>query len=249
MRPPNEEITVKALQARYQYYFWTLFSLSMCAVFLAYGLLGQTSIASNALIIAAIMLVYCGLSYWLILVRSQYHLIFNTSLAHCDGFIVAIAIAEIGYTLWPTLLLLILFHVNALSLGSILRWFKAMIGGIAGLALAYFVLGHQSINDTNNQALNIAIFVIDFVYLCLCAIHSYRFQCTLMHGNQKLEVDKEAFRNHAYKLARYLPAPLSAKLEGQTGDVATHRKRITVFFSDILMLMVVIFIEFSQSYR
>lgn len=231
---PVEKTTFKELPPQYQYYFRVLLSFSASAALLAYDLASDKELHLNSLVIALILLAYCGLTYWLLLLPQQKQKINATWLAIADGFVIALAISDLDYTPWPSLLLLILLQFNALSQGGLKRSLEVNIGVLFGLLIGFFLFNNQVINYDSNSTLNTIIMIGAFAYLCLYGAYSYNYQQQILDLNHTLQQDSDTFRKHAYKLSRYLPAPVTAMLKGQNAELETERKRITVFFSDIV---------------
>ncbi len=231
---PVEDSSFKELPPLYQYYFRVLLSFSASAALIGHDLSMKSGIDISSLLVSLTLLAYCGLSYWLVFLRQEKNIINASSLAVADGLLITLAISELNYTPWPSLLLLALLQFNALSQGGIKRWLEVNLGVLVGLMLGFFLLDNQNIHYESNPLLNTVILIGAFAYLCLYGMYSYKYQQQLIHSNRTLQRDSETFRAHAYKLSRYLPAPVNAMLKGQNSILETERKRITVFFSDIV---------------
>jgi class 3 adenylate cyclase len=229
-----EKTTLKELPPQYQYYFRVLLSFSASAALIGNDLASNEGLDVSSLIIVFILLAYCGLTYWLVLLRMDKKTINATWLAIMDGFVISLAISELDYTPWPSLLLLVLLQFNALSRGGIKQWLEVNVGVLFGLLIGFFLFNNQAISYDSNSTLNTVIMIGAFTYLCLYGAYAYNYQQQLLESNIMLQQDSETFRSHAYKLSRYLPAPVTAMLKGQSSDLETERKRITVFFSDIV---------------
>ncbi|MGH1484623.1 MAG: adenylate/guanylate cyclase domain-containing protein [Cellvibrionaceae bacterium] len=229
----EKQRSIKQIEPRYQYYFRVLLSFSASAALVGHSLTSK-EINITALVIAIILLVYCVVSYRLILVRSPEYNLNTTWLPIADGFVLSLAISELDYTPWPSLLLIGLLQFNALSQGGVRRWLEANIGVLLGLLMGFFLLGNQSISLESNTTLNSVVMIGAFTYLCLYGVYSYNYQQEILRSNEEFQQDSETFRSHAYKLSRYLPGPVSAMIKGQDYQLETERKRITVFFSDIV---------------
>lgn len=232
--PAVEETNFKELAPLYQYYFRVLLSFSASAALLGNGLSTDKSFSIGALIIALALLAYCALSYWLLILRSSGKTLNPSWFAISDGFLISLAITELNYTPWASLLLLLLLQFNALSQGGIKQCLEVNIGVLFGLLIGFFLFNNQSINYSSDISLNAAVMIGAFAYLCLYGTYAHQYQQQLLKSNRALLHDSETFRAHAYKLSRYLPAPVSAMIKGQNSDLDIERKRITVFFSDIV---------------
>ncbi len=232
--PVTDETTFEELIPRYQYYFRVLLGFSASAALIGYDLTDGKGLNIAALVIALLLLAYCSFTYWLTLLRDGHNPASITWLAIADGFVISLAISELDYTPWPSLLLIILLQFNALAQGSVKQWLEVNVGVLFGLLIGFFLLANQSINFDTNSTLNNVVLIGAFAYLCLYGAYSYNYQQQLVDSNRRLHNDCETFRNHAYKLSRYLPGPVTAMIKGQDQNLQTERKRITVFFSDIV---------------
>jgi class 3 adenylate cyclase len=236
MLEPVDEITASFEEhlPRYQYYFRVLLAFSAGAALIGHALAVQGGLNFNGLFIALILLIYCGVSYWLTIFKKGDVRDLTTWLAIADGFLISLAVSELDYTPWPSLLLIALLQFNALAQGGVKQWLEVNIGVLFGLLVGFFLFGNQFINFDTNSSLNTVVLIGSFSYLCLYGAYSYYYQQRLVASNLKFQQNSDTYRSHAYKLSRYLPAPVAAMIKGQNLSLETERKRITVFFSDIV---------------
>lgn len=233
---PNEYSTseIEDLSPRYQYYFRVLLGFSASAALIGHDLSSTNALSIGALLIAGMILLYCGFTYWFTLIHSHIHPHKSTWLAIADGCVISLAIAESHYTPWPSLLLIGLLQFNALSQGGLRQWLEVNIGVTLGLVLGFFSFDNHSIDFDTKPIVNIIVLIGAFAYLCVYGAYSHQHQQKLLNAKEKLLKDCETFRSHAYKLSLYLPAPVTAMVKGQNYNLDIERKRITVFFSDIV---------------
>ncbi len=231
--PVAEDKSVKELLPRYQYYFRVL--LGFCA---SAALIGKDMTDKHmhieTLSIAGIIMVYCAFTYWFSLLRQAHYPSKSTWLALLDGFIIALAISELEYPPWPSILLVTLLQFNALSQGGLKQAFEVNTGIILGLVVGFFLLGNQSINLAPNQTLNNIVLISTFAYLSVYGAYSYRFFRQLRLANKAHQEESDTLRSQIYKLSHYIPRPVTSMIRDQNQDIVTERKRITVFFSDIV---------------
>jgi class 3 adenylate cyclase len=230
----EKQTSIKQIEPRYQYYFRVLLSFSASAALVGHSLTAEGSLNVTSLIIAIVLLGYCAFSYWLILTRSDKKHISDTWISIADGFMLSLAISELNYTPWPSLLMIGLLQFNSLSQGGVRRWLEVNIGVLAGLLIGFFMLGNQTVSFEASSSLNAVVMIGAFTYLCLYGVYSYNYQQQILNSNEKFQQESETFRSHAYKLSRYLPSPVTAMIKGQDYQLETDRKRLTVFFSDIV---------------
>ena len=229
----EKQRSIKRIEPRYQYYFRVLLSFSASAALVGYSL-KASEVNITALVIAVILLAYCAIGYRLILAHASKYNRNASWLSIADGLALALAISELDYAPWPSLLLIGLLQFNALSQGGIRRWLEASVGVLVGFLVGFFLLDNQTISLGPNTTFNNIVAIGTFTYLCLYGVYSYNYQQKMLHANTKLQHDSETFRSHAYQLSCYLPKPVSARIKGQDYQVETERKHITVFFSDIV---------------
>lgn len=216
----------------YQNYFRVALSVAATTAIIVHNLPGkQISIAS--LILALVLAGYCGFMYRRLLLEIHDEPIKTLWLYFAESALVTLAIAELNYKPWPSLLLIGLLQFNTLSQGGGRQWLKSQLGILSGVIISYFALGLQTIDLGSHQLLDIILLATALIYLLSYAICTNRFQRRLSESHDYFRRDSENFRSYAYKLSRYLPKPVSAMLKGKDYRLNTQRKRITVFFSDI----------------
>ncbi|MBX2808597.1 MAG: adenylate/guanylate cyclase domain-containing protein [Cellvibrionaceae bacterium] len=224
----------QCLPPLYQYYFRTLLGLLAIAALLGSEVTHYRQISLPSWLTALLLLAYYGLSYW----RSL-HVGNRSARARCwlalgDGWMIAIAVSQLDYTPWPSVVLIGLLQFIALQGGGGKQWLQVNAGLLTGLALGFFILDKQSISPHSHSTLNTLLLIAAFAYMCIYGVYSYSYQSQLVALNHSLQQDCNNFRQHAYKLSRYLPAPVTALLKGKDVHLKTERKRITVFFSDLV---------------
>lgn len=220
----------------YQRYLSVLLSFLAVSSMLGHNLSsgGINKVGLSALLIIALFLIYCGFSYWVILMR-RLEKEMSGNFLHCaDGFILALAVSEMDYFPWTSILLMGLLQFNALSNGGRRQWTEVNMGVITGLMCGFFLLGNRTIILESNLIFSIVVFIIAFMSVSIYGVFSYNYQQRLINSNAYFRHESEANRSHAYKLSRYLPSPVSAMLQGENYQLKTERKHITVFFSDIV---------------
>jgi class 3 adenylate cyclase len=232
--PVVEDKEFEELLPRYQYYFRVLLSFSASAALIGKDLSDENSMQITTLAIAGIMMIYCAATYWYTLVRNKDQPTKSIGLAIADGFIIMLAITELDYSPWPSILLLTLLQFNALSQGGIRQAFEVNTGVILGLITGFFLLENQVVNLEPNSTLNNVVLIGAFAYLCIYGASSYQYLKQLIISNAVYKKDSETYRVQVYKLSHYIPGPVTAMIRDKNHAILTERKRITVFFSDIV---------------
>ena len=227
------ESSVKHLTPQYQHYFRVLLAFSVTAALVAHSV-STLPLNIISLIIAVLVLGFSFLAYWL---NKKYLNDDNNALLIYitigDGIIMALAISAFDYSPWASLLLGALLQFSALSRGGKKQWLAINLGLILGLLIGYFLLHQQTITIVNNNMTNLAIAIGAFFYLGLYGFYSYQYERNLEAQNNQLVAESQENKLQAYKLSRYLPRPVWESISGQRPS-KTERKRITVFFSDIV---------------
>jgi class 3 adenylate cyclase len=232
--PIVEDKTFKELLPRYQYYFRVLLSFSASAALIGKDMSDEKFMHIETLGIAGLLMIYCAATYWFTLVRNKEKLNNSIGLALADGFIIMLAITELDYSPWPSILLVTLLQFNALSQGGVRQAFEVNTGVILGLLVGFFLLDNQAVNLAPNSTLNNVVLIGTFAYLCVYGASSYQYLQQLLISNAIYKKDSETYRVQVYRLSHYIPGPVTAMIRDKNHKILTERKRITVFFSDIV---------------
>lgn len=153
--------------------------------------------------------------------------------AYADATLVGLTIGLIDFTLLPSFMFLTLIQAQALMHGGIHAW-RGSLGFIAlGFILSLFV--HEQLWQWQRDISQSVPSVIG-VSLYLGLLSFFIFQRT-KGLEQQIEQREQAFadlRMKTWKLSRYVsPQIWHTVFAGQEVKLETHRKRLTVFFSDI----------------
>lgn len=232
--PVAEDTPLSEILPRYQCYFRVLLSFSASAALIGKYISDQNFMHTETLVIAGVMMVYCAFTYWFTLLRNKQKPTKSIWFSLADGFIIMLAISELDYSPWPSILLLTLLQFNALSKGGIKQAFDVNTGVILGLLAGIFLLDNQTVNLEPNSTLNNVVLICAFAYLCIYGASSYQYLQQLLISNAVYKKDSEIYRVQVYKLSLYIPGPVTAMIRDKNHKILTERKRITVFFSDIV---------------
>ena len=232
--PVVEDKTFKARLPRYQYYFRVLLSLFASAALIGKNMSEVKFMHIETLAVAGLLIFYCVTTYWLTLVQDKEKINSSTALALADGGVIMLAITALEYSPWPSLLLLTLLQFNALSQGGIKQAFEVNTGVVLGLIIGFFLLDNQTVDLESNSTLNNLVLIGSFAYLCVYGASSYRYLQQLLIANAIFKKDSATYRLQVYRLSHYIPGPVTAMIRDKNHTILTERKRITVFFSDIV---------------
>ncbi len=226
------ESSVKHLAPRFQHYFRVLLSFSAAAALLG-SLINGTDGDIITLVIAAIVLIYSFIAYWINKAFSDNDEKVTCYLTIADGIVITLAISEFNYNPWPSLLLASLLQFTALSRGGVKQWLYVIVGTVIGFLIGFFILKNQTIDTVSSTSINLAVSIGGFCYLCLYGFYSHQYSHMLEEQNAQLVDESQDHKLRNYRLSRYLPKPVWESIDGKK-TLKTERKRLTVFFSDIV---------------
>lgn len=232
----SENLSVKDLalfSKIHQFYFRVALSLSAIAALLSVSYQSdKVNIIDGSLILC--ILIYAYIAYW-----ASHKNTFSTDRSlwfnNADGLMIGATVGLIHFSLLPSLLLAGIVQFNAITQGGYRHWLSAVSGTIIGMLLVYVFLSHHLVETNASQALSTATLTGAFAYLCIYGFCTYKHTLRLAEDTLKYHKESKFHKLHAYKLSRYLPSPVWDKMMGnQDNNQPTERKRITVFFSDIV---------------
>ncbi len=153
---------------------------------------------------------------------------------HLDALLLGVFVALIDFSLWPTGLFFLMVQYRALSNGGSKRWMQNNLAFICGILLI-FVFRKPTLEIEFNHEVNSVAIIVVSLYFC---IYSYlSFAKSKGFKDQIAEMDKEQIRLKMlnYQFSKYLSPNLRKKIEqGREVKLSTQRKRLVVFFSDIV---------------
>jgi len=186
-------------------------------------------------LIAIGILTYAATSYlWLRkrIFDKQRDLIFDRVMM-LDAFIIGIVLGLSNFSLLPSILFITMIQFNGLINGGVKKWLAdnaAFVGGVT----CTFLLRDPDWVLSDKLEISIVSLIGIFTYFCAYAIFVHtRIRKLIMH-NKQLVNEQTLYKLRTYKLARYLtPTVWKAINEGREQTLASERKRVSVFFSDI----------------
>jgi len=181
------------------------------------------------LILVASFIIYNALAHYFSKRRPEA----ANTIAALDGIVTTITIAELHYSLWPSLTILAMLYLHSASEGGRTRWLMVNLGVVVGLILGFFAFDNQTLIETSNNAINIPIAIGALIYVCIYALYNHQ-QVEDNHRNiNTLNNNIREQKLQAYELSRYIPKPILERIEGKK-KTKIERKPITIFFSDIV---------------
>ncbi|GAB2883127.1 adenylate/guanylate cyclase domain-containing protein [Microbulbifer echini] len=180
------------------------------------------------------LLLYCAFAQFL-LYKSRNKKAYKTrrTLSFIDTVLVGITIALANFGMLPSLLFITMVQLNALTQGGGRKWFEQNTGLLVGVVLGYLMHRPALLINADLSISTLSLIGI-LAYLCAYAFFTHRQIGKLKEANQLLSTEQRVNKMRSYKLSKYLPQRLWRSVT--TGDeeaLATQRKLLTVFFSDI----------------
>ena len=223
------------LSPRFQYHFRLFINLLAVFVIIANNMIKEGSVSLNAALFSSLLIAYGLLGYWIDLRKSDLSDYLSSWLPTVDGLLIFFALSIIDYQIWPSILLAGCLNLIAVLHGGIMRWMKMNLGIFLGFFCGFFLLSSGNIDTTHYQTIDLLTLLAVLSFLCLQGHYSHQYQTHLNRFNEKLQQESDHQRLYAYKLSRYLPHTVTnSLLKDRELQIKTERKRITVFFSDIV---------------
>ena len=228
----NSAKEIAHFSPKYQFYFRVLLCFSAIAALIAVHYQDLSNKPIESILIISI-LAYSYLAQWLsarLKDNSQWEL----SLNNIDGLLIGTTASFIQFSLLPCLLLIGMVQVNAIAQGGPRHWLASLIGLIIGLVLGFVLVGEATVNLSASTELSVAALSGTFAYLCIYGFCTYKHTEQLAEKTISLREEAKKHKLQAYILSRYLPAPVWDNMLGGEKIQKTERKRLSVFFSDIV---------------
>lgn len=227
-KPTTEEKTVPL----YQYYFRALIcfaSIGTLATNMSWPDIDLVSVA-----VMLLLLVYTITSYFTThRLKGPKGILIIDRLTYVDAALVGMVLNLIDFSVLPTVLFVTMIQFNALMQGGVKKWAgdnAAMVGG----AVTSFLFHSPQLVFSGRLEISAASLIGVITYFCAYALYAHTRIRRLSMRAEQLKNEQHLHKLRAYKLSRYLPPPVwNAINEGRDRALATERKRLTIFFSDI----------------
>lgn len=150
-----------------------------------------------------------------------------------DAGVIGLAITFSNFNLLPTILFFTMIQFNALINGGTRKWAIDNLAFALGVGISFLIRQPQLVFEDTFEINSVSLIGI-FTYFCAYALYAHARIRKLDLLNKQLANEQTLYKLRTYKLSRYLtPTVWKAINEGRENSLATERKRITVFFSDI----------------
>lgn len=157
----------------------------------------------------------------------------GTVLSFIDALLLGCLICLIDLNLLPSLLLVITLQFNGVINGGSKKLLNDNIALLLGIALTALLRQPQWTLSTDLLTSLPPLFALG-VYACLYGANNVREIISLRSHQGELEKTQVQLKLRNYRLSKYLsPTLLKAIQSGKDVKLETHRKKLTVFFSDI----------------
>lgn len=231
----KEELQKSAERERttlYQYYFRALICFAASGTLAAK--MSWPNVSILLVIVIVLLLSYTYLTYLFAkrLPQEQRPIILDR-LSYGDAALIGIVLNLIDFSLLPCILFITMVQFNALLQGGTKKWAGDNLALVGGVVFSFLI--HQP--DwvfSDNLEISAASLIGITTYFCAYALYTHGRMRKLTMRNEQLHNEQHLHKLRAYKLSRYLPPPVwDAINEGRDRALATERKRLTIFFSDI----------------
>lgn len=150
-----------------------------------------------------------------------------------DAGVIGWVITFSNFSVLPTILFFTMIQFNSLIIGGLRKWAQDNVAFALGIGLSFLIRQPKIAFGDSFEISSISLISI-FSYFCAYAIYVHNRIRKLDLANRKLTNELTLYKLRTYKLSRYLtPTVWQAVSEGREKSLATERKPVTVFFSDI----------------
>jgi class 3 adenylate cyclase len=153
-----------------------------------------------------------------------------------DGFVTGFGIAAAHFNLVPTLIFLGILNASAMAFGNLYLWaitgFSVVVGSLCG----GIIFGLDVFPYAQTPPELTAVAIIGFAcYVGMAAFHLREQSHNLLNVKNEILEQQEQSIQVSRKLVKYLPPQVWESIFSGKRDakLQTHRKKLTIFFSDI----------------
>ncbi len=188
----------------------------------------------DALVATAILAYAVGTYLWL---RSRAYddnraRLFDTVMT-VDALIIGMVLGLSSFSILPSILFITMIQFNSLINGGVKKWVVDNLAFVGGVSFTFLIRDPKWVLSDKLEISAVSLIGI-FTYFCAYAIFVHKRVRKLELHNKKMVNEQTLYKLRTYKLARYLtPTVWKAINEGREQVLASERKRITIFFSDI----------------
>ncbi len=158
----------------------------------------------------------------------------NNLIGHIDALLIGAFLAWLQFPLLTTLVFTTLIQSNALSTGGVSKWTGDNLSFFAGIAVVIALNQPNWIIQINQPVHVVTLSVFAFYF----SFYGYQqfIQIRRLRNELKVLSEKQiALKLSNYSISKYLSPTLREAIEsGKEVKLETQRKRLAVFFSDIV---------------
>jgi adenylate cyclase len=155
-------------------------------------------------------------------------------LGHADALLLGSFVALIDFSLLPTGIFFVMVQYRALANGGIQRWVIDNLAILSGVLLV-FVFKEPTLQLELSSPVSSLVLLVFAVYFCVYGYFTYLRTNGLREQLSALEREQVRLKMINYQFSKYLSPDLRKTIEqGREVKLSTQRKRLVVFFSDIV---------------
>ncbi len=151
-----------------------------------------------------------------------------------DAAVIGVVLSFSNFNILPTILFTTMIQFNSLINGGVRKWAIDNLAFAGGILVTFLFREPQLVFSEKMEISSVSLIGI-FTYFCAYALYTHSRLRKLDMLNKKLINEQTLYKLRTYKLSRYLPPTVWRAInEGREKSLSTERKRVTVFFSDIM---------------
>lgn len=151
-----------------------------------------------------------------------------------DAFISGTLLVLIGFSLTPSLFMLLMLQFSLIIVGGVKSWMAGNLICLVGVIVTSFLTGIRLADDPP-FLLSLVSGVGAATYVCVTAYYTHQQARALVQAKYQIQIQREQSIALSHKLAKYLSPQVWQSIFTGERDVRleTQRKKLAVFFSDI----------------
>lgn len=155
-------------------------------------------------------------------------------MGHLDALLLGCFVTFIDFNLLTTGIFFVMVQYRALTNGGSTRWMQDNLAFAFGVLLV-FVFREPTLKIELSQYVNSVALVVLALYFCVFAYLSFIRSTEFDQKLAAMEKEQVRLKMLNYQFSKYLSPNLRKKIEqGREVKLSTQRKRLVVFFSDIV---------------
>ena len=155
-------------------------------------------------------------------------------LGHTDALLIGSFIAFIDFDLLPTGIFFTMVQYRALANGGIQRWVIDNLAILSGVLLV-FIFKEPTLQIQLSNPVSSLVLLIFAIYFCIYGYFTFLRTSGMRSQLNALEQEQIRLKMLNYQFSKYLSPNIRKTIEqGREVKLSTQRKRLVVFFSDIV---------------